>query len=260
MQPGTSRRSFLGSVAAAPVIARRLPSAASGRPNILFLLSDDQRWDALGCMGNRIIQTPNLDRLSSQGVTFTNNFVTTAICMSSRASIFTGLHLRAHGINSFNAPLRPADFERSYPMLMREAGYRTGFIGKWGVGNQMPAARFDYFKGFPGQGVYFPKEGGGKHLTNIMGEQATEFIDGSSEKQPFCLSISFKSRNSRSAFLSASNRRTPKTRTRTSSATIRRWKVCTATSRFRRPKPRRPNISIACLHSCAARRRATTAG
>ena len=63
--------------------------AQKDRPNILFLLTDDQRWDTLGCMGNPIIQTPHIDSLSERGVTFTNQFATTSICMTSRASIFT---------------------------------------------------------------------------------------------------------------------------------------------------------------------------
>ena len=185
----SSRRGFLRAAAALPASA--LAQKRPARPNLLFLLTDDQRWDALGSMGNPVIKTPNLDRLASQGTVFRNNFCTTAICMSSRASIFTGLHLRAHGINTFDAPLKPADFDRSYPALLRAAGYRTGFIGKWGVGNAMPADRFDYFKGFPGQGRYFEKDSD-EHLTNRQGEQAAEFLDGCRPSQPWCLSISFK--------------------------------------------------------------------
>src|SRR4051794_26822017 len=66
------------------------------KPNILFLLTDDQRWDAMGCAGNKLIQTPNLDALARDGVRFRNMFVTTAICAASRASILTGLHERTH--------------------------------------------------------------------------------------------------------------------------------------------------------------------
>ena len=82
-----SRRGFLAGAAGA---AWQVSAQSSKRPNILFLLTDDQRWDALGCMGNRIIQTPVIDRLAAEGVTFLNNFCATAICMTSRACIFTG--------------------------------------------------------------------------------------------------------------------------------------------------------------------------
>jgi arylsulfatase A-like enzyme len=76
-------------------------------------------------MGNRIIQTPHIDRLAGQGVTFENNFVTSAICMTSRASIFTGLHERSHGVSSFAQGFSPDAYERTYPVLLRAAGYRT---------------------------------------------------------------------------------------------------------------------------------------
>src|ERR1044071_7106986 len=102
-----SRRSFLRGCAAAGAAAVAAPriwgaEARSKRPNVLMLLTDDQRWDTLGCMGNPIIQTPNVDSIAARGTLFRNNFVTTAICMSSRASIFTGLYARCHGIDDFN--------------------------------------------------------------------------------------------------------------------------------------------------------------
>ncbi|HWQ53774.1 MAG TPA: sulfatase [Bryobacteraceae bacterium] len=186
----SSRRRFLVAAAGAPALLRAAKPGES-RPNIVLLLTDDQRCDALGCMGNTVIRTPNADRLAAQGVVFENNFTTTSICMASRASILTGLYTRCHGVNDFATSLKPADFDRSYPALLRAAGYRTGFIGKYGVGNAMPAGRFDYWKGFAGQGRFFP-EPGGDHLTNTQGEQAVEFIEGSRPGRPFCLSVSFK--------------------------------------------------------------------
>lgn len=187
----SSRRGFLLAAAGAPAVLRAAPGS-DARPNIVFLLTDDQRHDTLGAMGNSIVKTPNLDDLAARGVVFDNSFVTTSICMSSRASILTGLYTRCHGINDFATPLAPQAFDNSYPALLRAAGYRTGFIGKYGVGNHMPADRFDYWKGFPGQGQFFPPEGGGEHLTNIQGQQAVEFIEGAKPGRPFCLSVSFK--------------------------------------------------------------------
>jgi arylsulfatase A-like enzyme len=179
-------------------------SAQTSRPNILFLLTDDQRWDTIGAAGNPHIRTPHLDHLCRGGVRFANNFTTTAICMSSRASIFTGLYLRAHGINDFNSALRPADLDRSYFNLLREHGYRTGFIGKFGVGDAhpLPGDRFDWFRGFPRQGNYFPEDPKGRtgpHLTPIMGDQAIEFLGTCDAKRPFCLSISFKAPHAQDA-------------------------------------------------------------
>lgn len=181
-----TRRQF----AAAPaVFLQRSPE----RPNIIFLLTDDHRWDALGCMGNPIIRTPNIDALSQRGVTFNNHFVTTSICMCSRASFFTGQYTRTHQINDFKTPFTPQQLAQTYPMLLGAAGYRAGFIGKYGVGNDMPVKSFDYWAGFPGQGRYFTKRGDQPiHLTRLMGDQAVEFLAGCRKDQPFCLSVSFK--------------------------------------------------------------------
>ena len=169
-------------------------SSPERRPNILFLLTDDQRWDTMGCAGNPIIQTPNMDKLAQQGVLFRRNFVTTSICAVSRASFLTGLYARCHGIHGFGVSLSEEQHAASYPGLLREAGYRTGFIGKYGVGRTMPDDKFDFSRGFAGQGRYLDKDdpSSRSHLTTIMGDQAQEFLEGSTGDQPFCLSVSFK--------------------------------------------------------------------
>ena len=198
------RRRFLqlagGGTLAAGVLASSgcstLPTAQQARPNIVFLLTDDQRWDTLGCMGNPIVRTPNMDHLANNGVLFSNAFVTTSICCSSRASIFTGQYSRRHGVHNFSTPFSQEALVNTYPMLLRSAGYRTGFIGKYGVGGakDLPVDKYDYFKGFAGQGKYEHKdaEGNYKHLTSMMGDQALEFLQGCTKGQPFCLSVSFK--------------------------------------------------------------------
>jgi len=88
--PASSRRDFIRGLSAAGLAASGCSSGPERPPNILFLLTDDQRADALGCAGNSIIQTPNVDRLAEQGVLFENSFVTTSICAVSRASFLTG--------------------------------------------------------------------------------------------------------------------------------------------------------------------------
>jgi arylsulfatase A-like enzyme len=171
-------------------------AAPEKQPNIIFLLTDDQRADTMGCAGNPIIQTPNMDALANNGVRFTNAFVTTSICASSRASIFTGQWTRRHGINNFRTHFSEDALAQTYPMLLRQGGYRTGFIGKYGVGlkRDLPVDKYDYWRGFAGQGKYEnkDKDGNYKHLTQIMGEQAIEFLQGCSTEQPFSLSVSFK--------------------------------------------------------------------
>ena len=174
------------------------------RPNIIVILCDDLRWDAIGCAGNPIVKTPNLDRLAARGVRFRNHFVTSSICNVSRASIFTGQYLRRHRIVDFKTPFTEQQWNATYPALLRKAGYRTGFIGKFGVGDAPPtvaamADKFDYWRGLPGQaGLFFAKnEPNGRHKTARFGDQALEFIRSGSRTQSFCLSISFNAPHAR---------------------------------------------------------------
>ncbi|HYV28128.1 MAG TPA: sulfatase [Candidatus Eisenbacteria bacterium] len=178
--------------------------AAVAKPNFIFILTDDQRFDTLGCAGNRLIQTPNIDRLAKHGVRFRNHFVTTSICCVSRASIFIGQYERRHGIGDFSTPLTAAQWAETYPALLRAAGYRAGFIGKFGVGDAKyiasKATDFDFWRGQPGQaGEWFidPKDPMRTHTTARFGNDALEFLDGCSGTQPFCLSISFNAPHSR---------------------------------------------------------------
>ncbi len=172
------------------LFARSVSSSNPGKkPNIIFLLTDDQRWDVVGCMGNPIIHTPNMDTLAENGALFKNAYVTTPICCSSRASILAGQYSRRHGINDFSINFSSDALAQTYPMLLREAGYRTGFVGKYGIGNTddtMPVEEFDVWYGFPGWGTYEQKDEQGryKHLTQIMGEQSLDFLrDCTQEKQ-----------------------------------------------------------------------------
>ncbi len=187
-----------------PGAGRLRAATLSERPNIIFLLTDDQRWNALGCMGDPNIQTPNVDRLARQGVLFQNHFVTTSICCCSRASIFTGQYARRHGIEDFEKPFTSAQWARSYPALLRRHGYRTGFVGKFGVGNEQAVAamarQFDYWRGVPGQGSRYyidPADSNRAHQTAIMGNQALEFLQSCPSNQPFCLSVSFTAPHAR---------------------------------------------------------------
>lgn len=175
----------------AATVALPVADASARQQNILFLLADDLRWNALGCLGDQIAQTPHLNSLAQQGVLFRNHFVTTSICAVSRASIFSGQYERRHGIDDFAKSFSRAAWSNTYPARLRAAGYRTGFIGKFGVGDQMPRNAFDFWRGFPGQGAYF-KKGETNHLTHLMGEDALVFLRGARSGQPFCLSVSFK--------------------------------------------------------------------
>lgn len=172
------------------------PGAPPERPNVLFFLSDDHRHDQLGCAGHAFLQTPHIDRLAAEGVRFENAFVTTSICAASRASILTGCYERRHGY-TFGKPPIPADLvAASYPVVMRAAGYRTGFIGKWGVSakGKKPREIFDVFKPM-NRSPYLKKQPDGtlRHETEIDGDLAVQFLRECKPGKPFCLSVSFNS-------------------------------------------------------------------
>ena len=178
--------------------------SATQRPNILFILTDDQRWNTLGCMGDTNILTPNIDWLAQEGVLFQNHFVTTSICCCSRAAILTGQYMRRNGIGDFATPFTPTQWAETYPALLRQNGYRTGFIGKFGIGNDAAvngmSNKFDYWRGVPDQGgKYFinPNDPSRTHATVRFGSQALEFLQGTSTNQPFCLSVSFTAPHAR---------------------------------------------------------------
>ncbi len=168
------------------------------RPNFIFMLTDDQRWDTLGCNGNPAIKTPNLDSMARDGVNYKNFYVTTPICVVSRASILTGQYMRTHGIRDFNRPFRPEQMAQTYPSLLRKNGYFTGFTGKWGVGAEkfnydLYKGEFDFWRGRPDQDEYWKDGKNGAHQNVRMSSDADDFLkEAKASGKPFCLSISFK--------------------------------------------------------------------
>ena len=168
------------------------------RPNIIFILTDDQRWDALGVAGNSIIQTPEMDALARTGTYFKNAFSTTPICAASRASILTGLYERTHGYTFQKPRLKQPYADIIYPKLLKENGYHVGFFGKLGVVIDADKQYFDQSDfydrgGSPDRRGYFYKKIGKDtvHLTRYTGHQAQEFIKNAPVDKPFCLSLSF---------------------------------------------------------------------
>lgn len=194
-------------------------------PNIIFLMTDDQRWDNMGCYGRPEFNTPNIDKLSAEGITFDKAYYAVAICMPSRVTMITGRYNSNHNVG-FVAPndytLSQADFAKSYPAMLKAAGYRTGFIGKVGFTVTDQATRpstpkehhyreqmggvFDFFAGsetydhkglvtWPEEdsvlsGIYREgRENSGRTLRT--GEAMLRFLDTQPADQPFCLSVSF---------------------------------------------------------------------
>ena len=103
------------------------------KPNIVFLFADDQSTYSVGCYGNKDVQTPNMDQLARDGVAFDKHYNTTAICMASRANVFTGMYEYKTGCNFQHGNMHADVWSKSYPVLLREAGYLTAFAGKFGL-------------------------------------------------------------------------------------------------------------------------------
>lgn len=176
---------------------------AANAPNIILMVCDDLRHDALGCIGNEVIRTPHIDSLAEEGVTFDNAFAVTAICMTSRANIFTGRYARRtglyHGGDLRSRALSEAELAMSYPGILKRAGYHIGYIGKYHLGKP-PEGFFDYNGAYRGQGRYWSRSDREKHLTEHIGDRAVEAIERAPKDQPFLFSIGFKTPNVQDGF------------------------------------------------------------
>ena len=179
--------------------AAKLP-AQTKRPNIIFILTDDQRFDAISYVGNPLATTPEMDRLAREGTYFNHAMVTTPICAASRASILSGVYERSHRFDFSTGDIPERYLAQSYPAVLRQAGYRTGFYGKFGVKYGALDSLFDEYAyydrsdDYPDRRGYFYKtiDGDTVHLTRYTGQQALDFVDRNAKTgQPFCLSLSF---------------------------------------------------------------------
>lgn len=174
------------------------------QPNIVFIMSDDHAAHAISAYGSKLIKTPNIDRLATEGMKFENCFVTNSICTPSRAAILTGKYSHINGVPVFN------HLDTSQPLLskyLQQAGYYTGMVGKWHLGGQNPytpelgkPAGFDYWNILPGQGAYFDpvmiEMGVRKNLkgytTDVITDLAINFIRNRPQNKPFFLMFHHK--------------------------------------------------------------------
>jgi len=185
---------------AGPACGQPSERAAPGnRPNILFILIDDMRWDAMSGVGHPVIETPAIDRLAQDGVRFANAFVTTSLCSPSRASMLTGLYAHVH--NVMNNATRLDESLPTFPKLLQQAGYQTAFFGKWHMGgaSDEPRPGFDHWASFRGQGDYFKNNFNinGQHrrvegyITDVLTDMAVEWIS-THRNGPFMAYVSHK--------------------------------------------------------------------
>ncbi len=173
---------------------------AADRPNVVFVLTDDQRHDLLGIAGHPYLQTPHIDRLAREGAWFRNAFVTTSLCSPSRASFLSGLYASSHGVvNNFTD--YPRDLP-SFPRQLQAAGYRSAYIGKWHMGedDDSPRPGFDHWITHKGQGNYYDTElniDGQRqtipgYYTTVVTDLALQWLNQQSADRPFCLILGHK--------------------------------------------------------------------
>jgi len=163
---------------------------ARGAPpmNILVFYADDLRHDSLGCAGNAVVLTPQLDHLATRGIRFTHHCVTTAICGVSRASLFTGQWMSRHGTTAFQAFQTP--WEETYPGLLRQHGYHVGHVGKWHNG-PFPKDKFDFGRAYSGTHWLRDPDGKQVHVTRQNEIDALDFLRSRPAGKPFCLTLAF---------------------------------------------------------------------
>jgi len=197
------RRSLLLGTLGAAAMAKTAVPAAGKKRNIIFVLTDDQRYDALGFLKPQsFLETPNMDRLAMEGAHCKNTFVSTALCSPSRASILTGKYAFQHRVVDNNTAI-PAGTV-FFPHYLQQAGYKTAFIGKWHMGNggDQPQPGFDHWVSFKGQGTYLPSPNGlnvnGKHvpqkgyITDELTDYALDWLSQQPKDQPYFLYLSHK--------------------------------------------------------------------
>jgi len=210
-----SRRGFLKTTLAGGIAAPAIARAATKergmrRPNIVFILTDNQGAWTLGCYGNRDIRTPHIDRLAAEGMRFTRAFANNAVCSPTRATLLTGLMPCQHGVHCYlragRAQMGPDAYctikeFRTLPEVLTAAGYACGLVGKWHLGaNLHPQESFTYWITKPhGHTTAFYDvpiihEGKvtkvAKYTTELWTEHAVEFIEQNRER-PFFLFLAF---------------------------------------------------------------------
>ncbi len=179
-------------LAATPATAHRPPPPETRPVSFLIVITDDQRNDMLSCAGHPVLSTPVMDALAARGSRFENAFVTTPICAASRASILTSRYEANHGFTFGTEPLAKELTGESWPVRLREAGWRTAHVGKWGMSTEArPGDLFDAFIPLRPPYLRTDPDGSVNHLTDITANHATAFLGELAADDAFALTLSF---------------------------------------------------------------------
>ncbi|HEX73446.1 MAG TPA: hypothetical protein ENN65_09045, partial [Candidatus Hydrogenedentes bacterium] len=173
---GTSAGTLAAFYAGRSATARTLPDFA---PNILFINTDQQRKDTLACYGNSRVQTPHLDALAGRGALFSSCYVTQPVCSPCRSSMVTGLFPNATSVVDNSISLPPHLL--AWPRTLREAGFKTAYIGKWHLGVEPVPDYFDFWRGFETGWKHFIRE---EPFYAAPGEKDSEFRRRIAENPP----------------------------------------------------------------------------
>jgi arylsulfatase A-like enzyme len=194
MSQEMTRRQALAAMSA-PLLAKD-----AVRPNFLFILTDDLRYNALGCIGHPFVKTPNIDRIAREGATFSNAFCTTPLCSPSRASFLTGRYVRSHGVLGNGDSNAISHQLITWPRLLHDSGYETCYAGKWHMGeDDTPRPGFDRWVSFKGQGTFNDPAlniDGNRiqtsgYVTDILTGHAVEFL-AKKRSKPFVMYLAHK--------------------------------------------------------------------
>lgn len=165
------------------------------RPNIVFFFTDDQTTSTIGCYGNPIVKTPNIDGLAARGTRFDNATVSHSICWVSRTTILTGLIGRTYGTAGNPEQARPDAVETLYSDILRENGYRTGYFGKWHAKMPKGWKQTDHFDEFEaiGRNPFYKEQPDGslRHETEVIVDRGIEFVKNQPKDKPFALNMWF---------------------------------------------------------------------
>lgn len=174
-----------------------VPSSSAERPNIVLIMSDDHAQHGISSYGSQLFDTPNIDRLATEGMRFTRALGVNSLCGPARAALITGKHSHINGITTNNQEFD--NKQQTFPTLLQAAGYHTALIGKWHLRSEPQG--FDYYNVMKSQGSYYncefcengnPWRREPGYLTNVITDNAIEWLQGRRRDQPFCLLVHHK--------------------------------------------------------------------